>query len=300
MTSRIGSLPPLLPTDGPWKSAPQAASFAEREFQVAITTRLIEDQKNYWVAAGGGPMYSVLLARRLYAPNALYVTEDGIAGADPVLPLDPVMTVVAEKPSYRALQWTTMNGIGDHCAVGYMDVGILNALQIDPYGNINSTWVGEYPTKGRRVNGPGGADTIAAQCRRVILMTDHQKRKFVPKVDFISSPGFLDGSPGARERAGLPRNTGPWVVVTNWALFDFEEKTHRMRLRGIAQFITVDRVLAEMSFEPLVADTLETLDVPTEQEVNIFRAEMDTGGQYSDARGGWVVREEDRWKLAAA
>jgi glutaconate CoA-transferase subunit B len=150
------------------------------------------------------------------------------------------------------------------------------------------------------VNGPGGADTIAAQCRRVILMTDHQKRKFVPKVDFISSPGFLDGSPGARERAGLPRNTGPWVVVTNWALFDFEEKTHRMRLRGIAPFITVDRVLAEMSFEPLVADTLETLDVPTEQEVNIFRAEMDTGGQYSDARGGWVVREEDRWKLAAA
>src|SRR6476659_7266447 len=80
MTSRIGSLPPLLPTDGPWKSAPQAASFAEREFQVAITTRLIEDQNNYWVAAGGGPMYSVLLARRLYAPNALYVTEDGIVG----------------------------------------------------------------------------------------------------------------------------------------------------------------------------------------------------------------------------
>ncbi len=90
------------------------------------------------------------------------------------------------------------------------------------------------------------------------------------------------------------------MVVTNWALFDFEEKTHRMRLRGIAPFITVDRVLAEMSFEPLVADTLETLDVPTEQEVDIFRAEMDTGGQYSDARGGWVVREEDRWKLAAA
>ncbi len=117
-------MPRPLP-DGPWKTAPKAASFAGRcEFQVSITTRLIEDQKNYWVAAGGGPMYSVLLARRLYAPNALYVTEDGIVGADPVLPLDPVMTVVAEKPSYRALQWTTMNGIGDHCAVGYMDVGI--------------------------------------------------------------------------------------------------------------------------------------------------------------------------------
>jgi glutaconate CoA-transferase, subunit B len=292
------SLPPLL-RDGPWKDAPKAATFAEREFQVCVTARLVEDRRNYWVAAGGGPMYSVLLAKRLYAPDALYVTEDGIVGAEPVLPLDPVMTVLAEKPSYRAFQWTTMNGIGDQCATGFMDVGILNTLQIDPYGNINSTWVGDYPTKGRRVNGPGGADTIAAQCRRVILMTDHQKRKFVPEVDFISSPGFLDGSPGARERAGLPRSTGPWVVVTNWALFDFEEASHRMRVRALAPFVTLDRVLSEMSFEPVVADALEVLDVPTERELEIFRAEMDTGGQFTDAGGHWVVRDGDEWVLAA-
>ena len=298
MTPKTSSLTPLF-RDGPWKQEPKAPSFSEREFQVCLTARLVEDQKNYWVAAGGGPMYSVLLAHKLYTPNALYVTEDGIVGAEPALPLDPVMTVLAERPSYRALQWTTMNGIGDHCAVGYMDVGILNTLQLDPFGNINSTWVGQYPTKGRRVNGPGGADTIAAQCRRVILMTDHQKRKFVPKVDFVSSPGFLDGSPGARERAGLPRNTGPWVVVTNWAVFDFDDQSRRMRLRGIAPFVKKERVLAEMGFEPLVADALETLDVPTEREVEIFRAELDTGGQYSDARGSWVIREGDSWVLAA-
>lgn len=298
MNPKTSSLAPLL-REGPWKEEPKAASFSEREFQVCLTARLVEDQKNYWVAAGGGPMYSVLLAQKLYTPNALYVTEDGIVGAEPALPLDPVMTVLAERPSYRALQWTTMNGIGDHCAVGYMDVGILNTLQLDPFGNINSTWVGEYPTKGRRVNGPGGADTIAAQCRRVILMTDHQKRKFVPKVDFISSPGFLDGSAGARERAGLPRNTGPWVVVTNWAVFDFDDRSHKMRLRGVAPFVTKERALAEMGFEPLVADVLETLDVPTEREVEIFRAELDTGGQYSDARGSWVVRDGDAWVLAA-
>ncbi len=298
MSPRTSSLTPLF-RDGPWKQEPKAASFSEREFQVCLTARLVEDQKNYWVAAGGGPMYSVLLAQKLYTPDALYVTEDGIVGAEPALPLDPVMTVLAERPSYRALQWTTMNGIGDHCAVGYMDVGILNTLQLDPFGNINSTWVGQYPAKGRRVNGPGGADTIAAQCRRVILMTDHQKRKFVPNVDFVSSPGFLDGSPGARERAGLPRNTGAWIVVTNWAVFDFDARSRRMRLRGVAPFVTRERVLAEMSFEPLVADTLETLDVPTEREVELFRAELDTGGQYSDARGSWVIREGDSWVLAA-
>jgi glutaconate CoA-transferase subunit B len=218
--------------DGPWKQRTQASTFNEREFQVCTTARLVEDARTYWVAAGGSPMYSVLLAKKLYAPNALYVTEDGIIAAEPLLPLDPVMTVIGARPSYRAVMWTTMNGVADHCAVGHMDCGILNTLQIDPFGNINSTWVGDYPVEGRRMNGPGGADTIAAQCRRVIIITDHQQRKFVPRVDFISSPGYLDGSPGARERVGLPRGTGPWAVVTNWAVFDFEEGSRRMRLRA--------------------------------------------------------------------
>jgi glutaconate CoA-transferase subunit B len=242
-------------------------------------------------------MYSVLLAKRLYAPDALYVTEDGIIGAEPLLPLDPVMTVIGARPSYRAVMWATMNGVGDHCAVGYMDYGILNTLQIDPWGNINSTWVGRYPDEGRRINGPGGADTIAAQCRRVIIMTDHQRRKFVPAVDFISSPGYLDGSPGARERAGLPRGTGPWAVVTNWAVFDFDEETRRMRLRAIAPFVTVDQVLAEMSFEPVLADDIATLDPPTEEELDLFRTEMDVFGQFSDASGTWIARQEDRWVM---
>ncbi len=284
---------------GPWTEAPKAAAFAEREFQVCITARLAEDERTYWVAAGGGPMYSVLLARRLYAPNAVYVTEDGIVAAEPVLPLDPVMTVVGERPSYRAVQWTTMNGIGDQCAVGYMDYGILNTLQIDPYGNINSTWVGRYPVKGRRINGPGGADTIAAQCRRVILLTDHQKRKFVEKVDFISSPGYLDGSPGARERAGLPSNSGPWAVVTSWAVFDFDDKTHRMRLRAIAPFVTLDQVLGEMSFTPVLPEKIDVLVPPTENELNIFRAEMDTRGQFTDASDYWIIREDDQWTMVA-
>ena len=282
---------------GPWTDAAKASAFAEREFQVCIAARLVEDARTYWVAAGGGPMYTVLLARRLYAPSAIYVTEDGIVAAEPVLPLDPVMTVVAERPSYRALQWTTMNGIGDQCAIGYMDYGILNTLQLDPHGNVNSTWVGRYPQQGKRINGPGGADTIAAQCRRVMLLTDHQKRKFVDTVDFISSPGFLDGSPGARERAGLPRDTGPWAVVTNWALFDFDERTHRLRLRAIAPFVTLDQVLGEMSFTPLLAETIATLDPPTEAELDIFRAEMDTAGQFSDASEHWIIREEEKWTM---
>jgi glutaconate CoA-transferase subunit B len=279
---------------------PKASSFAEREFQVCIAARLVEDGKAYWVAGGGGPMYSVLLAKRLYTPDVVYVAEDGVVGAEPILPFDPVMTLAAARPSYRALMWTNMNAIGDQSAVGYLDYGVLNALQIDPYGNINSTWLGAYPSEGRRVNGPGGADTIAAVCRRLVLMTDHQRRKFAPKVDFISSPGYLDGTPGARRRAGLAADAGPYAVVTNWAVFDFEPASHHLRLRAIAPFVTLDQVLAEMGFKPRLPeslDAIEVLDPPTEEELHIFRTEMDAQGQFTDAAPRWVTREKDRWVM---
>ena len=130
---------------------------------------------------------------------------------------------------------------------------------------------------------PGLADVD--QLRGVLLEVD-------PVDPDIAEP------PGARERAGLPRGTGPWAVVTSWALYDFEESSHRMRLRAIAPFVTLEQVLAEMSFEPLVADPLEILDPPTEAELRIFRTEMDPSGQFSDAGGRWAFREGDRWTLA--
>jgi len=128
---------------------------------------------------------------------------------------------------------------------------------------------------------------------------EEQKRKFVEKVDFISSPGFLDGSPGARERVGLPRNTGPWAVITNWAVFDFDAQTHRLRLRAIAPFVTLEQVLGEMSFTPLLAEKIDVLDAPTEHELHVFRTEMDTRGQFTDASDHWIVREDDRWTMVA-
>ena len=284
-------------TERAWASQRKADSFAEREFQVCLTARLVEEGKTYWVGAGGSPMHSVLLGKKLYAPNAVYVTEDGMVGAEPALPLDPLMTVVSGRSSYRALMWATMNTVGHHCATGYLDYGILNTLQLDPYGNINSTWLGKYPVEGRRISGPGGADSIAAMCWRTIIITDHQKRKFVPRVDFISSPGYLDGSSGARERVGLPPFTGPWRVVTNWAMFDFEEESHHMRLIGMAPFVTLEQVLEEMAFEPVIAQNIEVMDPPTEQELVVLRTELDVRGQFIDASRYWVEQRDDKWVM---
>ena len=268
----------------------KASYFNEREHQICVVARMVEDARTYWVAGGGSPMAAILLGKKLYSPNAIYVTEDGVVAPEPALPLDPLMTMVTSRSSYRALQWGTMNTVGFHAQIGLMDYGILNTLQVDPYGNINSTALGDYEGEHRRFGGPGGADSIAALCWHTILMTDQQAREFVPRVDFISSPGFLDGSEGARERAGLPRGTGPWRVVTPWAVFDYQDR--HLRLSGVSPFVTVDQVLAEMSFKPKMAKEIETLETPTEDELALLRTELDQRGQITDV-GRWVAMGDD-------
>ena len=143
-----------------------ATSFNEREMQICTVARMVEDAKTYWVAGGGGPMYAVLIAIKLYAPAAQYITEDGVIAPEPMLPFEPVMTMVSSRAGYRALAWGTMNTAGNHAQLGLMDYGILNTLQVDQHGNINSTAIGEYGERSRRFGGPGGADSIAAHCWR--------------------------------------------------------------------------------------------------------------------------------------
>jgi glutaconate CoA-transferase subunit B len=102
-----------------------------------------------------------------------------------------------------------------------------------------------------------------------------EKRRFVPKLDFITSPGYLDGSPQAREKAGLPAQTGPYRVVTPLALFDFDEQTHHMRLIATTPTVTIEVVLAEMAFTPLIAPMVEEMAPPTADELTWLRERID-------------------------
>jgi glutaconate CoA-transferase, subunit B len=273
-----------------------ASHFNEREHVICQIARLVEDQHIYWVGGGGEPLSAVLLAKRTNAPNLQYLTEDGVVGPEALAPFDPLMTMISSRANYRALQWSTMNYVTDLAQAGYVDYGILNTLQVDRYGNINSTVVGPYAEgQGRRFGGPGGADSIAALAWRTILVTDQQKRKFVERVDFISSPGYLDG-PGARERHGLPPGTGPWRVYTPWAMFGYNQDC-QMELQGVSPFVTVEMVLAEMSFKPAQAKELATLEVPTEEELTILRTQIDVGGQVTD-RGRWIELRDGKYRFA--
>ncbi len=274
-----------------------AASFNEREMQICTVARMTEDAKTYWVAGGGSPMYAVLLAIRLYAPASQYITEDGVIAPEPMLPFEPVMTMVSSRAGYRALAWGTMSTAGNHAQLGLMDYGILNTLQVDQHGNINSTAVGAYGERSRRFGGPGGADSIAAMCWRTILMTDQEKRKFVERVDFISSAGFLDGTEGARERAGLPPGTGPYRVVTPWALYDYTPQ-RKLRLIARSPWVSVEQILEQCAYRPVVAEEVALLEGPTEEELRILRTELDPRGQNTAERSAWIVREGETYVRA--
>ena len=139
----------------------RAEAFSEREVAMCTVAHLIEDGRTYWAAGGGTPLYAVLLGQKLYAPDAQYVTEDGVISPEPLLPFEPMMTMVASRAVHHALQWGTMNSAGVHAQLGHMDYGVLNTLQVDQHGNINSTFLGEYGGSGTSVMFDGTTSALA-------------------------------------------------------------------------------------------------------------------------------------------
>ena len=262
----------------------QEITFTDIEANICTIARMTEEDKLYFVQMWGPPLFAVLLAKRMRLPNVGYWVEEGAISPSPEFPLTRQM-LSPSRSHYRSVAWASMNVVFAHAALGHADYGILSAVQVDRFGNFNSSILGtDYEKPERRFGGPGGANEIASLCWRTIIMTKLEKRKFVERVDFISSPGYLDGTPGARERAGLPPNTGPYKIVTERALFGFDEKTHQMRLDAVAPWSSVEDVLERMEFKPLIADKLDVLEPPTAEELTIIRAEIDPAG-YTLNRG---------------
>jgi len=259
--------------------------FSEAEFMIVQTARLLEDGRLVFIGYGM-PQIAAILAQRLNAPDMVQVYEFGAIGSQPETPFVR-FTMGGPRNCAHSLAWTNMNTIFACAQLGMVDLGVLGATQVDMFGNVNSTILGKdfhHPTK--RFPGAGGANEVLSYCWKTIVVIMHEPRRFVPRVDFISSPGFLDGSPGARERAGLPRGTGPYRVVTSKALYGFDEATRRMKLLGVRDGLTVEAVVKEMEFEPLVADPMPTLESPTAEELRILREEIDPSGVVIGRRAG--------------
>lgn len=254
----------------------ESVEFTDTELMICAAARLLEDRKTVFVG-WGMPQLVAMLAERLYTPNLVQVFEFGAIGPQSLIPFVRG-TMGGPTNVYRSLQWSNMNWAFAYAGTGYVDYGMIGAAQIDAYGNVNSTLLGgTYERPGRRFPGSGGGNEVASLCWRTILVMKHEPRRFVERLDFLTSPGYLDG-PGGREKAGLPRGTGPWRVVTSRALFGFDEETKRLKLMAILKDLTASEVLQGMEIKPLVAERIEELRPPTDEELRVLRDQIDPSG----------------------
>jgi glutaconate CoA-transferase subunit B len=246
-------------------------SYNSMELMISCAARCLEDGKT--VAVGTGvPCAAAMLAQRTTAPNLVIFFEAG--GVAPQLPTMPI-SVGDSRTFYRGAMATSMADVMETCQRGLMDYTFLGGAQIDAFGNLNSTMIGgDYAKPKVRLPGSGGANDLASLCWRILVVTNHDRRRFVPKLDFITTPGYLDG-PGAREAAGLPPGTGPFRVITDLAILGYHPATKRMQVLSLHPGIRLEQVRAATGFELGVHDPLETTQPPSDVELRILREEVD-------------------------
>ncbi|HLB65242.1 MAG TPA: CoA-transferase [Anaerolineales bacterium] len=240
------------------------------ELLICSAARLVPDSTTAFVGTGI-PMLAVSLAQRRQAPNLIAVFEFGGAGAI----LEDLPRAVGERRTFhRALSATGICDVVEAAQRGFIEYGFLGGAQIDAYGNLNTTVIGPHDRPKVRLPGSGGGNDVGSQCWRTIAILRHDRQRFVEKVDFITTPGYLIG-PGSREAAGLPPGTGPYRVVTNLAILGYHAESKRMMLVATQPGVSADQVIENTGFELRMADVIEQNPAPTEEELRILRDEVD-------------------------
>lgn len=252
-----------------------SSDYTAQEIIVVAGAKILEDRKVVFVGTGL-PMVASLLAKLTHAPGLIPVFEAGAVG--PPLKVGLPLSVGDSKTFTSASYLKGLNAAFEMTQRGYADIGFIGGAEVDMYGNLNSTMIGDFPDGYQkpkvRLPGSGGASDMAASCERTILIIPHDKRKFNKKLQYVTSPGFLDGSPNARYNAGL-QGKGPYRVITTKAILDFDEETHRMRILQVFPGETVASVQAATGFELLVSPNVSTFAAPTVEELRMIREDID-------------------------
>ena len=244
-------------------------AYTAREMMAISAGRFIKDG-DILFAGTGVSMLAATVAKRIHAPKSVVFFETG--GIDPSL--DELPMAVSDP---RVMSGTSVNSglIDAFSIVGHRKlrtIAFLGAAQIDRFGNINSTCIGDYHKPDVRFCGSGGACDAASLASGVIIFMQHEKKKFVKKVDYLTSPGWLEGR-NSRKKAGLPRG-GPIAVVTNLGVMNFHEKTREMYLAEYYPGVTLDQIRKHTGFEMDMSKAVESVP-PTDEELRILREEVD-------------------------
>jgi glutaconate CoA-transferase subunit B len=250
--------------------------YSASEIMIAASARQLGGVRNCFVGVGL-PNIVCNLAQRTVAPDLQLVYESGVFGARPErLPLsigDPTLATgsTAVTSMFELFAY--------YLQAGLIDVAFLGAAQIDRFGNINTTVIGDYATPKVRLPGSGGACEIAIHARSILVIMRQGRRSFVERLDFRTSPGH-SGDPEHDAARGWS-GSGPTSVVTDLGTYGFDERTGEMTLRTTHPGVTIERVRENMGWEPTIADDLGETTSPRDEELRLIRQELDPGGAYT-------------------
>jgi glutaconate CoA-transferase, subunit B len=250
-------------------------TYTDSEMMVAVAARVLKGARTVFVGVGL-PNIACNLARYTVAPDLELIYESGVYGARPErLPLsigDP--TLVSGATSVVSMA----DLFGLYLQRGLVEVALLGGAQIDRYGNLNTTVIGDYKKPQTRLPGSGGACEIAINAQRTFMIMRLKRRAFVDKLDFLTSPGHLTGG-DSRARLGLPGG-GPELVITDKAILNFDNPQREMQLSELYPGVTVKDVQAEVGWELRLAATIGETAGPTVEELHLIRDEVDPQGMY--------------------
>jgi glutaconate CoA-transferase subunit B len=251
----------------------ETQKFTPAELMIVNSARLLRDGDRVFVGVGQ-PNLACNLARRTHAPHLVMIYEAGVVGAKPArLPLsigDP--TLVTGATSVCMYEIFSL-----YLQRGNVDVGFLSGAQIDRFGNINATVIGDYHHPKVRLPGSGGSMEIAAWAKRIYIMAPHQKRRFPEKVDFCTSAGFLSGK-AERTSAGVG-GSGPQAVVTDLGILQ-PDVNGELVLTALHPGIDVEQALLNTGWDLKIAEKLEVTQPLSSKELRILHQELDPQGIY--------------------
>ena len=250
-------------------------NYSASEMMIAVAARMLKGARTVFVGVGL-PNIACNLARVTVAPDMEMIYESGVYGARPErLPLsigDP--TLVSGAVSVVSMA----DLFGLYLQRGLVEIALLGGAQIDKYGNLNSSVIGDYSKPKTRLPGSGGACEIATNAQRTFMIMRLKRRAFVEKLDFVTSPGHLSGG-DSRSRLGLP-GKGPEIVITDRAILNFDNADREMQLSALYPGISEKDVRAETGWDLRRAPMIEEVSPPSPEELRLIRQELDPNGMY--------------------
>ena len=244
----------------------ETGNFTASELLCVMSSRVLEEGQVVF-AGVGIPILAATLAQRLHAPGVTILFEGGIIGPH-VVPGELPPTTNEQRASRRSNMILGITEVLLLLQRGYVDVGFMGGAQIDQYGNLNSSFIGPADSPSVRLPGTGGGNDIASLTKMIVAMPQ-EKRRFVEKVDFVTSPGYLTGGT-SRVDSGLVAG-GMHRVVTDLAMLGFEEESGRMMVLELHPGVTPERVRENTGFELIIGPDVGVTEPPTDEELAALR-----------------------------